>query len=111
MSEQEAQPVEKPTSNGFLLTGAALLWLAAMLWSARATITGRVDAEMEVTSTAYALPGAVSAALVAGAAAGLPVVPLLTRRRALGTTARFAAAIGTGLIVGVLGALVIVTIN
>jgi iron complex transport system permease protein len=111
MSEQEAQPVEKPTSNGFLLTGAALLWLAAMLLSARVTITGRADAEMEVTSTAYALPGAVSASLVTGAVIGLAVLTLLARRRAVGVTARFAVATGAGLVVGLLGALPIITIN
>jgi hypothetical protein len=85
--------------------------MAAMLWSARATITGRAEAEMEVTSTAYALPGAVSAALVAGAATALAVLALLARRRTPGTTLRFAAATGTGLVIGLLGALVIVTIN
>jgi iron complex transport system permease protein len=109
MTDPEA-PERRP-ATGLPLAAVALVWMAAMLWSARATITGRVDAEMEVTSTAYALPGAVSAALVAGAAAGLAVVTLLTRRRSLGATARFAAAIGTGLVVGLLGALVIVTIN
>jgi hypothetical protein len=112
MSAQETTPdAERPASNGLPLALAALLWMAAMLWSARATITGRAEAEMEVTSTAYALPGAVSAGLVTGAAAGLAALALLGRRRALGTTARFAVATGTGLVIGLLGALVIVTIN
>ena len=62
-----------------------------MLFSARITITGRGDAEMEVTSTAYALPGAVSASLVAGAAVALAVLGLIARRRSLGATARFAS--------------------
>lgn len=112
MSAQDATPdAERPSSNGLVLAFVALLWMAAMLWSARATITGRADAEMEVTSTAYALPGAVSAALVAGAATGLALLALLARRRTLGTTARFAVATGGGLAIGLLGALVIVTIN
>jgi hypothetical protein len=86
--------------------------MAAMLWSARATITGRPDAEMEVTSTAYALPGAVSASLVAGAALGLTVLAFLTRGgRTPGVTVRFIIATGTGLAVGLLGALSIITIN
>jgi iron complex transport system permease protein len=126
MTEQEATAVpegtgspaprpdataEQPSSTGLLLALATLIWMAAMLWSARATITGREDAEMEVTSTAYALPGAISAALVTGAATGLAVLTLLARRRALGATTRFAIATGTGLLVGLVGALTIVTIN
>jgi iron complex transport system permease protein len=102
---------ERSSSRGLLLAGAALVWMAAMLWSARATITGGVDAETTVTNTAYALPGAVSASLVAGAAVGLAVVTLITRGRALGSTTRFVIAIVSGLIVGLLGALVIFTIN
>jgi iron complex transport system permease protein len=113
MSAQDATPdTERPSPVGVLLLAlVALLWMAAMLWSARVTITARTDAEMEVTSTAYALPGAVSAGLIAGAAAGLAALALLGRRRPLGTTARFAVATGTGLVIGLLGALVLVTIN
>ncbi|MEV4345126.1 hypothetical protein AB0J83_11680 [Actinoplanes sp. NPDC049596] len=118
MSEQDtpAAPkadagAEQPSSTGLLLALATLVWMGAMLWSARATITGREDAEMEVTSTAYALPGAISAALVTGAATGLAVLALIARRRTLGATARFAVATGTGLLVGLIGALTVVTIN
>jgi hypothetical protein len=64
-----------------------------------------------VTSTAYALPGAVSADLVAGASVALLVLTLLTRRRPLGATVRFAVATGAGLFIGVLSALPIITIN
>ncbi|MEV4639197.1 hypothetical protein AB0J80_17760 [Actinoplanes sp. NPDC049548] len=107
-AEGAQQGPERASSRGIVLAVVALAWAAAMLWSARATITGRTDAEMEVTSTAYAMPGAVSAALVAGAAAALAVVTLLPRA---GRTARFLAAIGTGLAVGLLGGLTIITIN
>jgi hypothetical protein len=85
--------------------------MAALLWSARATITGRADAEMEVTSTAYALPGAISASLVGGAAVALAVLAAIGRRRTPGPTARFAITTGTGLALGLLGALPIITIN
>jgi hypothetical protein len=112
MSAQDTTPdAERSSSNGLLLALAALIWMAAMLWSARATITGRGDAEMEVTSTAYALPGAVTASLATGAAVGLAVITLLTRRRDVGSTLRFAVATGTGLVLGLLGALTIITIN
>ncbi len=109
MSDQAA--AEKPASRGIALAVVAPAWLAATLWAARTTITGRADAEAEVTSTAYALPGAVSAALVAGAAVGLAVLTFAGRRRPLGATLRFAIAIGAGLLVGLLGALSMITIN
>ena len=102
---------ERASLPDFALAVAGLLWMAGLLWSARATITGRSNAEMEVTSTAYALPGAVAASLVAGAAVGLAVVALIGRRRELGATARFAVATGAGLVLGLLGALSIITIN
>jgi hypothetical protein len=112
MSEQQSAPVvEQPASRGLLLAVLSLVWMAAMLFSARITITGGPDAEMEVTSTAYALPGAVSAALVTGIAVALAVLGLVAQRRSPGATTRFALATGTGLVVGLLGALVVVTIN
>jgi len=94
------------------LAVVGIVWMAAMLWSARATITRGGNAEMEVTSTAYALPGAISASLVAGAAVALAVLGLLARAgRTPGVTARFVLATGTGLAVGLLGGLAIITIN
>ena len=113
MSAQEETTVttERASFRDVALAVAGLLWMAGLLWSARATITGRDDATMEVTSSAYALPGAVSAALVAGAAVALAVVTAIARRRALGATTRFAAATGAGLLVGILGALSLFTIN
>ncbi|MCA2215552.1 hypothetical protein [Jidongwangia harbinensis] len=104
-------PAERPPATGIVLAAVGTLYMAALLWSARATITGRVDAESEVTSAAYALPGAISASLVAGAAVALTALALAGRRRTLGPTARFAVAIGAGLTLGLLGALSVITIN
>lgn len=99
-------------SGALLLAAACLLWLAGMLWSARATITGRPLAEMEVTATAYALPGVVSAGLVAGAAVALAALAVLGRgRRTRGATTRLVVSTGAGLLTGLLAALSIVTIN
>jgi hypothetical protein len=99
-------------SRGVLLAAVGVVWMAAMLWSARATITGRANAEMEVTSTAYAMPGAIAASLVAGAAVALTVLAFLTRGdRTPGVTLRFVIATGSGLAIGLLGALAIITIN
>ncbi|MCM4080048.1 hypothetical protein [Paractinoplanes hotanensis] len=115
MTEQEVAPAPQPSaaasSSGLVLAGVTMVWMAAMLWSARATITGRVDVEMEVTSTAYALPGAISASLITGSTVALAALSLLGRRRETGASTRFAIATGSGLIIGVLGALSIVTIN
>jgi hypothetical protein len=107
-----AQPVERSTSPGIVLALVGLLWMAGLLWSARATITsGGGDAAMEVTSTAYALPGAISASLVAGAAVALFVLAAAGRGRDLSATVRFAITAGTGLVLGLLGAITIITIN
>ena len=107
-----ADTVERPSSPGIVLALAGVLWMAAMLWSARATITGRADAAMEVTSSAYALPGAISASLVAGAAVALAVLAAAGRGgRTFGATLRFAIATGAGLVLGLLGAVSIITIN
>lgn len=106
-----AGSAERSRSAGIVLAAVAVAYLAALLWSARATITGRADAESEVTSAAYALPGTISAALVAGAAVALLVLALLARRRDPGATTRFAVATGAGLGLGLLSALSIITIN
>ncbi|MEU4158210.1 hypothetical protein [Actinoplanes sp. NPDC026670] len=113
MTDRQTAPetVEESRLTAALLAVAAVGWTAAMLWSARASITSRADAAMEVTSTAYALPGAVSADLVAGAAVALLVLTLAGGRWTLGPTARFALATGSGLLVGVLSAIPIITIN
>jgi hypothetical protein len=106
------EPAQRFTSRGIVLAVVGLLWMAGLLWSARATITGGGgDAAMEVTSTAYALPGAISASLVAGAAVALTVLAAVGRGRDLGATVRFAIATGTGLVLGLLGAVSIITIN
>ncbi|GIE88109.1 hypothetical protein [Actinoplanes regularis] len=102
---------EVPWLTATLLAIAALAWTAGMLISARVKITSWADAAMEVTSTAYALPGAVSAAIVAGAAVALLALTLISGRRELGATARFAVGTGSGLLVGVLCALPVITIN
>ncbi|WP_229071971.1 hypothetical protein [Actinoplanes sp. DH11] len=113
MTDRHTAPesVEESRLTVALISAAALAWTAAMIWSARVTITGRASAEMEVTSTAYALPGAVSAALVAGAAVALLVLTTIGLRRPLGASVRFAVATGAGLLVGVLSAIPIITIN
>ncbi len=86
---------ERSSRASLSLAVVGLLWMGGLLWSARATITGRENAEMEVTSSAYALPGANSASLVTGAAVAIAGFTLAERRRTLGATNRFAVATGT----------------
>ncbi len=103
--------VERPASSGLLLAFFGLAWMAGLLWSARHSIIAGDDVEMQVTSTAYALPGAISASLIGGASAALAVLNVISRGRTLSASIRFAVSTGTGLILGLLGALVIITIN
>jgi iron complex transport system permease protein len=112
VAEGAQDGADRAPSRGLLLAAVGIVWMAGMLWSARATITGRADAEMEVTSTAYAMPGAITASLVAGAAVALAVLAFLTRGgRTPGVTVRFIIATGAGLAIGLLGGLSIITIN
>ncbi|TWJ23846.1 hypothetical protein [Micromonospora endolithica] len=85
----------------------ALGWLAAMLWSTREAINSAAAGITAVSLSAFALPGVISAALVAGGAFALFGVDLLARRGSERLTLRFVAAIGTGLLVGLAAAFAI----
>ncbi|MGW0507475.1 hypothetical protein [Micromonospora sp. NPDC003241] len=84
----------------------AMGWLAAMLWSTREAISSATAGVTAVSLSAFALPGVISAALVAGAAVGLAAAEPVTRHRDR-VTLRFAVAVGAGLLVGIAAALVI----
>ncbi|MEU5552868.1 hypothetical protein ABZ738_24140 [Micromonospora sp. NPDC047793] len=84
----------------------AMGWLAAMLWSTREAISSATAGVTAVSLSAFALPGVISAALVAGAAVGLAAGEPVTRHRDRATL-RFAVAVGAGLLVGLAAALVI----
>ncbi|MBQ1074670.1 hypothetical protein KBX06_16055 [Micromonospora sp. C31] len=96
-----------------LAPGAAVLallalgWLAAMLWSTREVISSAAAGLTAISLSAFALPGVISAALVAGAGFALFGVDLLARRGSDRVTLRFLAAIGTGLLVGLAAAFAI----
>jgi hypothetical protein len=87
-----------------LLALLALGWLAAMLWSTRAAINSAEAGVTAVSLSAYALPGVISAALVAGAGVALAVTNLLARRGVDRATLRFVVAAGGGLLVGLVTA-------
>lgn len=91
-----------------VLAALAVGWLAAMLWSTREAISSAAAGLTAISLSAFALPGVISAALVAGAAVSLAVTGLLARWGTDRATLRFVVAVGTGLLVGLAAA---VTIN
>ncbi|NLU79457.1 hypothetical protein HCA58_13900 [Micromonospora sp. HNM0581] len=95
-------PAPATTALALLATG----WLAAMLWSTREAVSSATAGVTAVSLSAFALPGVISAALVAGAAVGLAAGEPVARRTER-VTLRFAVAIGAGLLVGLLAALAI----
>ncbi|WP_410809646.1 hypothetical protein [Micromonospora sp. 067-2] len=96
-----------PAPGAAVLAVLALGWLAAMLWSTREAITSSAAGVTAISLSAFALPGVISAALVAGAAVALACGNLLTRRYGDWTTLRFVGAIGAGMLVGLAAALAI----
>jgi hypothetical protein len=88
--------------GALVLALVAVGWLAAMLWSTRAAISSAAAGVTAISLSAYALPGVITAALVAGAAVALAVTNPIGR-----ATLRFLAAVGTGLLVGLASAVAI----
>ncbi|MDM4722624.1 hypothetical protein QTQ03_24625 [Micromonospora sp. WMMA1363] len=82
----------------------ALGWLTGMLWSTREAINSAAAGITAISLSAFALPGVISAALVAGATFALFGVDLLARRGRGRATLRFVAAVATGLLVGLAAA-------
>jgi hypothetical protein len=98
--EGAGRPAYAP--GAMVLALLAVGWLAAMLWSTRAAISSAAAGVTAISLSAYALPGVICAALVAGAAVALAVTNPLSR-----ATLRFLAAVGTGLAVGFAAAVAI----
>lgn len=98
-------PVPAPAAA--LLALLSLGWLAAMLWSTREAIHSAEAGVTVISLSAFALPGVISAALVAGAAVALAGGNALGRRYGGGITLRFVGAIGAGMLVGLVAALAI----
>ncbi|WP_347404338.1 hypothetical protein [Micromonospora sp. WMMD961] len=112
-SDDPAADAASPSSRPLPAPGAAVLallalgWLTAMLWSTREAITSAAAGVTAISLSAFALPGVISAALVAGAAVALAAGNLLSRRYGDWATLRFTGAIGGGLLVGLGSALAI----
>ncbi|MGW3891894.1 hypothetical protein ACWD69_24655 [Micromonospora chokoriensis] len=112
-SDDPAADAASPRSGPLPAPGAAVLallalaWLTAMLWSTREAITSAAAGVTAISLSAFALPGVISAALVAGAAVALAAANLLSRRYGDWATLRFTGAIGGGMLVGLGSALAI----
>jgi hypothetical protein len=83
------------------LAALALVWLAVMLRSVQASLQSPGDGVFGITAAAIGLPAVISAALIGGAGVGLAVRRFLGRRLHERPTARFAVALGAGLLTGV----------
>ncbi|MEU1397223.1 hypothetical protein ABZ403_14330 [Micromonospora zamorensis] len=112
-SDDPSTDAASPSSRPLPAPGAAILallalgWLTAMLWSTREATTSAAAGVTAISLSAFALPGVISAALVAGAAVALAAGNLLSRRYGDWATLRFAGAIGGGMLVGLAAALAI----
>lgn len=101
----DALPAHAPGAP--ILALLAVGWLAAMLWSAQQEISAAALDPLADVLTAYALPGVISASLLAGAAVSLALANLLTRLRVARATPRFAVALASGVTTGMLAALTV----
>ncbi|MEV4545822.1 hypothetical protein [Micromonospora echinaurantiaca] len=112
-AERDASTDDEPAAGPAPVPGTALLallalgWLAAMLWSTREAINSAAAGVTAISLSAFALPGVISAALVAGAAFALSGVDLLGHRVGERATLRFLAATGAGLLIGLAAAFAI----
>ncbi len=109
----EAAPTDDRSADGpgakarVTLLVVGVLWLLALLWSARALAVAVVDRDAALLFTAENLYGPVTAAFAVGGSAGLAVLGgLAARGRFPSTAARFGIAAAAGLVAGVAGALV-----
>jgi hypothetical protein len=104
--EPDASPAPLPGAG--VLAILAVAWLGATLWVLQREISTSITDAVAVASAAISLPTVVSAGLVAGTAAGLVAGNLAARRPGWPTAARWVAALGAAIVVGVLGAVAVV---
>jgi hypothetical protein len=90
-----------------VLAVLAVAWLGATLWVLQREISTSVTEAVAIASAAISLPTVVSAGLVAGTAVGLVAGTLAARRTGWPAAARWVAALGAALLVGLLGAVAV----
>lgn len=96
-------PAGTRPASALVLLALGLIWLAAYLWAAHASIDGAgSDPVVAVIDAALALPGVIAATMLAGTAAGVALLTLLTARRAVGGWPAAGFAIGAGVLIGAL---------
>ncbi|MDG4820892.1 hypothetical protein O7635_03375 [Asanoa sp. WMMD1127] len=95
-----------PAPGAGLLALLALAWFGTTLWVLQREISTSVTDAVAIASAAISLPTVVSASLVAGAAAALVTVNLIARAGwTPAASTRWAGALVTSIVVGLLGAL------
>jgi hypothetical protein len=95
-----------PGPGAGLLALLALAWFGTTLWVLQREISTSVTDAVAIASAAISLPTVVSASLVAGAASGLVAVNLIARAGwTPAASTRWAGALVTSIVVGLLGAL------
>jgi hypothetical protein len=95
-----------PAPGAGLLALLALAWFGAKLWGLQREISTSVTDAVAMASAAISLPTVVSASLVAGAASALVAVNLIARAGwTPAASVRWAGALVTSVVVGLLGAL------
>jgi hypothetical protein len=106
----EVGPRARPVAWTPQLLAVSVAWLAVLLYGTRVSIGSAGQPEEAVDWTTLALPGVVSASLVAGASLGAFAVDRLLRRRPEPATwLRWLVGVGGGVLVGlVVGVLVLV---
>jgi hypothetical protein len=99
--------VDTPDSTArkisWLLPTLTVIWLLAKLWASHGQIAGSGGGLVALATAAGALPGVVQAGIVAGAG-----VALLTDSLRLGRMAGWLARLGAGLVIGGVGAALVV---
>jgi hypothetical protein len=100
------EDAERPSGSRstIVLFALGLIWLAAYLWAAHASIVGAGDDEViAVFDAALALPGVVAATMLAGATASVTALGWLRPRLSrTGGWAVSGTALGAGLVIGLL---------
>jgi iron complex transport system permease protein len=86
--ETSVSPAAEPQPGLGILSVLGVLWLAATMWSAGASIAGRAaDPAVVISMAALQLPVVIASTVLAGAATGLLATGRLARRLAVGLAA------------------------
>jgi hypothetical protein len=108
VSDPDASAVPaRPRRFGWVVPVLALIWLPIMLWASYGSIHSSEGGSIAVATAAQALPGVVQATFAAGLGAALLAVNAVRGRS---TAIRWIAALAGGLVIGLVAAVVVVSV-